>query len=76
MGEEAAEINDINLQASKFINACHGKAKWVSTTEARIKSRSANMGQNRFEPPKLCSLSLTVEAFLQNAKRTYLQTCI
>lgn len=77
MGKTEESINDVNKQATTFINICYGFPKCSTISEARVKSWSTKMGSSHSaQPPKLCSLPPTNEAFLENVKRAHLQTCI
>lgn len=77
LGDKTANIEDINKQASTFINKCYGYPKCLTVSEARVRAWSTKMGRNSSsQPPRLCSLPLTNEAFLQNVNRAHLQTII
>lgn len=77
LGDKTASIEDVNKQASVFINICYGYPKCLTVSEARVRAWSTKMGRSASsKPPRLCSLPPTNEAFLQNVKRAHLQTII
>ena len=63
-------------EATKFILACHSQPQTETLTEARKCAWRTKMAKWIAEPPKLCSLPPTTEAFRQNALRAHLQVAV
>ncbi len=74
-GSSALMTDNYNLlftEARAFILACYRMSDCASFNEARVKVWKTKMKRNSLEPPKLCSLPPTEEAFKENALRAHL----
>ncbi|MES9879342.1 MAG: hypothetical protein ABW185_00480 [Sedimenticola sp.] len=60
-------------EAARFIIACYNLTGKTTLTEARVEAWKTKMRRSALEPPKLCSLPPTSEAFRQNALRAHYQ---
>jgi hypothetical protein len=77
LGQVDAPIESVIRQATAFLSACYGcsSSKLMSETSFRLwasKTRSASSA----DPPKLCSLTPTNEAFAENVKRAQYQAIV
>ena len=70
-----APLSDIVDQATKFIGACYGNRVGKDTmSDIRYKILTTKFGSTATSAPKIQALPPTTEAFVENVKRSHLQT--
>ena len=77
VGDVEADWSTVMKQATTFTAACYGQPNATSMSEARISAWTERIGRpGANHTPNLASLPPTTEAFAENVKCAYLQTCI
>ena len=70
-----APLSDVVDQATKFIGACYGNRVGKETmSDIRYKIWTTKFGNTATSAPKIQALPPTTEAFVENVKRSHLQT--
>ena len=70
-----APLSDVVDQATKFIGACYGNRVGEETmSDIRYKIWTTKFGNTATSAPKIQALPPTTEAFVENVKRSHLQT--
>ena len=70
------QYHKVLAEARSFILACYWMSNCTSLNEAHVQMWQNKMRQDTLEPPKLCALPPTEEAFQQNALRAHLAVAV
>ena len=73
IGQMDASIDDVVLQATRFISSCYGIKDTENMTETRIKVWAKKHGQKKLRSLNLASLPPTTASFIENIKRAHFQ---